>query len=1034
MRVTQTQTNFWGGQIAVKSQGFVDEELYSKSVQELTNFVVTPNGGIARRPGTQYIARTKPNAVGVGKEANAVKLIPFTIGFGSSNNYILEFGVYQPEVAITSVTTGDNLFTVSGGHGLSSYDVIQLEATTLPTGASANTDYHVLVLNSTQFKICTTAANVTSTTVVGLSGSLSAGKISSRGYIRFYKDKAQLALSSKPYELTTPYNTTAKVNSIRFIQSASYLFLVSPDVPPQQLVYTSDTSWALSEISFYDGPYFNSQELADGTASTVTMSISGSPTLPTGINQTGWVGECDNAYYWSGVGDSNPAPTDNLQTFSFLQNKNHGLQDGIKVNLSGITLVVSVSASSPASPTGGDLSDPWDADKSPTSDPSTHADVNPSATSGSGNKSSLKASITTDGNGNPTITITTMGTGYDPTETITFTDPGSTSETATMTLNSAHPSNGDFFATQCTANTFKLTSAVGDAPVDFGHNQKPTVKAYFYRKNSTVRLTQSGTGVWTNQATDGGRLFRINTLGNEQIYWGHVQIDTIDPDGDNANEADCTAKTDIPVSFTSNLRDWKLGQWYTENYPHFVSLFQQRLVFARVDHSPQTVFFSQTNDFYNFGPSESLGSATGQTTASGASIIGEQVLAFNAMTFTFDSGTVDEIQFLVPQEKLLAGTTGGIYAVYGSEQDLTITPTNFTVRREGTQPAEKTVNAVAVDENVLYVEGSGIKVRLINFGKATAGEKSFDITIRANDILSDKGKQIMATSIPNYANWIRDGNGAISCVTYIPQNTILAWHKHQIAGSYDYTNTRGGDPTGHLTTDQTNAVVVDMGTIPYDDQDQLWMVVRRTIPTVDGDKSHTIIETIEVMENWMKEETIDKSRFMDGHVVATTATSVSGLNHLEGLTVKLLGDGSQLDDVAVSSGSAASGASSNYTTLVSGLGYESKLVTLPVALGPRGNVRIGNKKRIHRAWVKVYRTPNIQYGIYPASVSEGTLTEMVTRTFSDEYGDPPTLVTGVQELVPSNQGFTDAQFQIQISDSMPTNILAIELDYETNDN
>jgi len=150
--------------------------------------------------------------------------------------------------------------------------------------------------------------------------------------------------------------------------------------------------------------------------------------------------------------------------------------------------------------------------------------------------------------------------------------------------------------------------------------------------------------------------------------------------------------------------------------------------------------------------------------------------------------------------------------------------------------------------------------------------------------------------------------------------------------------------------------------------------------------------------------------------------------------VKLLGDGSQLDDVAVSSGSAASGASSNYTTLVSGLGYESKLVTLPVALGPRGNVRIGNKKRIHRAWVKVYRTPNIQYGIYPASVSEGTLTEMVTRTFSDEYGDPPTLVTGVQELVPSNQGFTDAQFQIQISDSMPTNILAIELDYETNDN
>tara|TARA_R100001594_G_scaffold91009_1_gene125377 strand:+ start:903 stop:3962 length:3060 start_codon:yes stop_codon:yes gene_type:complete len=1019
MRVTQTQTNFWGGQIAVKSQGFVDEELYGKSLQELTNFVVTPNGGLARRPGTQYIARTKPNAVGVGKEANAVKLIPFTIGFGSENNYVLEFGVYQPEVTITSVTTASDLFTVSGGHGLSSYDVIQLEATTLPTGVSANTDYHVLKINDTTFKICTTAANVTSTTVVGLSGSPASVKVSSRGYLRFYKNKAQLALSSKPYELTTPYNTSAKVNSIRFIQSASYLFLVSPDVPPQQLVYTSDTSWALSEISFYDGPYFNSQELADGTASTVTMSISGTASLPTGINETGWVGECDNGYFWSGVGDSNPAPTDNLQTFSFLQKKNHGLQDGMKVQVSGITSAVSVSASSPQ--TVSSVTN-WQADQS-------HTGQNPDQTSGDGNLSTLIASITTDGNGTPTITITTMGTGFDPTDTIRFTDPGSTSNTATITLNSAHPSNGDFFATQCTANTFKLTSAVGDAPVDFGHNQKPTVKAYFYRKNSAVTLTQSGAGVWTDTATDAGRLFRINTLGNEQIYWGHVTINTI-----STHAASCTAQTDIPVSFTSNLRDWKLGQWYAGNYPHFVSLFQQRLVFARVDHSPQTVYFSQTNDFYNFGPSESLGSATGQTTASGASVIGEQVLSFNAMTFTFDSGTVDEIQFLVPQEKLLAGTTGGIYAVYGSEQDLTITPINFTVRREGTQPAEKEVNAVAVDENVLYVEGSGVKVRLINFGKATAGEKSFDVTIRANDILENKGKQIIATSIPNYANWIRDGNGSISCVTYIPQNATIAWHKHQIGGSYDYTNTRGGDPTGFLTSNQTHAVVVDMATIPYQDQDQLWMVVRRTIPTADEGNSHTIIETIEVMENWMKEETIDASRFMDGHVVASSATSVSGLNHLEGITVKLLGDGSQLDDVTVASGAAASGASSNYTTLVGGIGYQSKLVTLPVAIGPGGNARIGNKKRIHKAWIKLYRTPNIKYGIYPASDSDDTLSELVTRTVSDEYGDPPTLLTGIQELIPVNQGYTDAQFQIEMNDSMPTNILAIELDYETNDN
>ena len=1029
MRVTQTQTNFWGGQIAVKSQGFVDEELYSKSASELTNFVVTPNGGLARRPGTQFVARSKPNAAGVANNAAAVKLIPFTIGFGSDNNYVLEFGYY----------TGSN------------------------------------------------------------------------GYIRFFKNKTPVMDGGSVYEVSTPFNTAAKINAIRYVQSASFLFLVSPDVPPQQLIYdaTDETNWTISPITFFDGPYFNSQELADGTSVDTTISItSGTATLPSGINETGWVGECDNAYYWSNSGTSVPQPTDNLQTFSYLQNKNHGLQDGMKIQLSGCTSEYSASATSGQTPSGGNLSGAFQANQ-------THQDVAQTSTTGSG--AGIKATITTDASGNPTFEITTAGSGYDVNDTVVFTDPGSTSSTATITIFGGTPANGDYFATQCTANTFKITNTVGGAPLDFANNQKPTVKAYFYRKNSSITLTQSASGIWTNTATDAGRLFRINTLGNEQIYWGHVEIQSI-----SSNDAVCTAKTDIPQSYTSNLRDWKLGQWYTGNYPHFVTLFQQRLVFARVDHSPQTVYFSQTNDFYNFGPSESLGSATGQTTASGASIIGEQVLSFNAMTFTFDSGTVDEIQFLIPQEKLLAGTTGGIYAVYGSEQDLTITPTNFTIRREGTQPAEKTVNAVAVDENVIYVEGSGVKVRLVNFGNVSSAAKSFDVTIRSNDILNDKGKQIISTAIPNYANWIRDGSGAISCVTYIPQNSIVAWHRHKIGGSYEYSKTRGGDPTGYLTTDQTHGVVVDMATIPYGDQDQLWMLVRRTIPVVDqytdtftaasdgepvnpklvitstahplvnGDKirvtttgtlptglavdtdyfvvnkttntfelsltsggaeieytdagsgthtwtdqtsfTHKVIETIEVLEDWMQEEAIDASRFMDGHVVASNGTTVTGLAHLEGLSVKMLGDGAQLDDKTVSSATADSGATSNYTTLVAGLGYQSKLVTLPVAVGPGGNVRIGNKKRLHRAWVKLHRTPNIKYGVYPASEADNTISELVTRTVSDNYGDPPTLLTGVEELVPISQGFTDAQFQIQMDDSLPVNILALELDYETNDN
>ena len=64
-----------------------------------------------------------------------------------------------------------------------------------------------------------------------------------------------------------------------------------------------------------------------------------------------------------------------------------------------------------------------------------HVDAAQSATSGSG--SGVKANITTDGDGNPTVnSITYIGEGFAIGDTITFTDPGSSSNTATVTVTS----------------------------------------------------------------------------------------------------------------------------------------------------------------------------------------------------------------------------------------------------------------------------------------------------------------------------------------------------------------------------------------------------------------------------------------------------------------------------------------------------------------------------------------------------------------------------------------------------------------------
>jgi hypothetical protein len=587
------------------------------------------------------------------------------------------------------------------------------------------------------------------------------------------------------------------------------------------------------------------------------------------------------------------------------------------------------------------------------------------------------------------------------------------------------------YIVSATANTFRYAGGTDNKPEKFENNESAQLFVQYYPKETTIRVTASQN---LFKSTDTGRLIRFSPFKRDTIYWVYGVITYVDE-----KTADILLKHDCPISQSVGLTAWKLGSWYENNYPYHVNIFQQRMVFARNATSPQTVWLSETGLFEHFAPSEQLGSATGEKSATGAEIVGDQILATNGLTFTFDSGTIDEIQWLVAQEKLLAGSTGGVYTVYGSEQDLTLSPFNFTIKREGTQPAQTGSNAVPYDSNALYIQGTGKKVRLITFGDASLGAKSVDVTNRATDILAESAKQVVETDIPNFVSWFRMGDGTVVGLTYIPQLEIVAWHTHELGGDYTYTSTRGGDPTSHLTSDKTHAVVLDMCTIPSSTRDQIWFLVRRTVEVADSDesKTHRIIETIEVMEDWMSTESISDSKYLDGHVSASSATdfSAGALSHLQAESVDILGDGSVIDSQTVhSDGTLTTAIASTQGTLIAGKGYLSRLISLPIARGPTGNVRIGNKKRVHRGWVKLFRTPNFKYAIYTSDFTDSDLAESVTRTIADLYGTAPTMASDTRELIPLSQGFTDGQFLVQQTDPLPLNILALELDYETNDN
>ncbi len=102
-------------------------------------------------------------------------------------------------------------------------------------------------------------------------------------YCRFIKDTAQI-VSGSAIELATTY-LTADLFNLKYAQSADTLYITHPSYPPRKITRTSDTAWTITDITFQDGPFLNTNTTAttlglSGTTGSVTVTAS----AITGIN------------------------------------------------------------------------------------------------------------------------------------------------------------------------------------------------------------------------------------------------------------------------------------------------------------------------------------------------------------------------------------------------------------------------------------------------------------------------------------------------------------------------------------------------------------------------------------------------------------------------------------------------------------------------------------------------------------------------------------------------------------------------------
>jgi hypothetical protein len=406
---------------------------------------------------------------------------------------------------------------------------------------------------------------------------------------------------------------------------------------------------------------------------------------------------------------------------------------------------------------------------------------------------------------------------------------------------------------------------------------------------------------------------------------------------------------------------------------------------------------SKIGDYENFEPS---------ATADGT------VADDNAISFTFNSNTVNVVRWLLSVEKgLLAGTVGGEWVVRPSALGEALSPTNVSAEQVSSYGSAN-VQAVQAGKTSVFTQRSGRKLRELRHFFQEDGFEAPDLTILAEHITASGIKELARQAEPQSLVWGVRTDGELICMTYERDLEVVrvGWHRHTLGGVSDAA---GAAP-----------IVESVASIPTPDgtANEVWVVVQRYI---DG----AAVRYVEYLTPDFEDTVaLEDAFFVDCGLTydGAATTTITGLDHLEGESISLLVDGAVHPNKTVASGSITLDYAGS--VVQGGYGYNSDGQLLRLEAGAADGTALGKLRRTHEVGMLLHRTSGLKIGM-----SFDELDEITFRTSATPSGDPPALFSGVLvEQVEADYDY-DNQFCWRQDKPLPGTILAIMPKMNTQD-
>ncbi len=443
------------------------------------------------------------------------------------------------------------------------------------------------------------------------------------------------------------------------------------------------------------------------------------------------------------------------------------------------------------------------------------------------------------------------------------------------------------------ANTWVATVTLQQSVGDIGN----WVDVTTYTTNATITYNDSlpnqiiyyRIGVKTGNFTSGTADLTLTYASGSITGVARVTVYT--------NDTTVSAVVVKELGGTGPVLDWAEGDWSDRRgYPSSNALYEGRNWWA----GKSKIWGSVSDAYESFD----------DTTTGDAGPINRSI----------GSGPVDNINFLLPLQRLIIGTEGAEWPARSTSLDEPLTPSNFNLKNPSTQGSAN-VPAVKIDDRGLFVQRSGVKLFEMTYGSTatyTADYTSADVCEICPEVGVPGMVRLAVQRQPDTRVHAALADGRVAVLVSQPAEDVKCWLRVE-----------------------TDGMVEDVFTLPGTMEDEVYYLVRRLIGGV----------TKRYLEKWALETecrggTVNKQADAFIYYNSTATGTLSGLDHLEGESVVVWGDGIYQGQYIVSGGAITLDGGVLVTEAIAGKDYEGTFLSSKLAYAAQQGTALTRRKKV----------------------------------------------------------------------------------------